>query len=49
MCDLIFVAINIKHEEAIGCIDSGVPELVEWGKMVLGRKYVKKEVGGGRR
>ena len=43
MNELTRIAIRIKDEEAINCIDSGVPELVEWGKRRLSISWTKKE------
>ena len=46
MNQITLLARRIKHQEAIGCIDSGVPELVRWGKSILARKYTKEELIG---
>ena len=43
MNDLTRIARRIKDEEAINCIDSGVPELVAWGKQRLGIRWPKEE------
>ena len=44
MSELSKIARRIKDEDAVNCIDSGVPELVEWGKARLAIKRTKEEV-----
>ncbi len=45
MNELTNIARRLKDEEAINCIDSGVLELVEWGKQRLAIQWTKEEKG----
>ena len=41
MNGLTLLARRLKNEEVINCLNSRVPELVEWGSEILVRKHSK--------